>query len=200
MSPEQLKGSARETADIYALGAILFEILTLEPLHNQEDADDLMDSTEVGAEPRPSVRFPALEVPPELERACVMATALAPTDRYGSVGELTTVIGDFLDGDRDLELRRGLAQEHADLAEAAVVRALRAGQDAEEQRTVAMREAGRALALNPESESAINSILVLTAQPPADMPPAARAELDNIAIGEMFGVTKPRPGCRSSLA
>lgn len=50
MPPEQIRGAERvdAKADVYALGAILFEIASLEPMHNGETVDDIFTSTLMG--------------------------------------------------------------------------------------------------------------------------------------------------------
>src|ERR1700677_274186 len=77
MSPEQARGDEVDVrADVYALGAILFELLALDPLHKHSTPQIALDSTLAGLDARPSARSPHLDVPPELDAVCVKATAL----------------------------------------------------------------------------------------------------------------------------
>ncbi|HET6582835.1 MAG TPA: serine/threonine-protein kinase, partial [Nannocystaceae bacterium] len=119
MPPEQLEGTSDRLdfrADIYALGAILFELLTLQQLHSATGAGGKIESTLRGADARASERAPEREVPPELEAICVRATKTVPAERHADVRALIADVERFLDGDRDLERRRQLAREHAELA------------------------------------------------------------------------------------
>jgi serine/threonine-protein kinase len=122
------------------------------------------------------VRRPDLDLPPELERACVLATQTSPDERL-SITALHALVAGYLDGDRDLALRRELAQRHADAA-ARVHAALRESPDAEgELRAEALQQAGHALALDPQSRTAIDVITQLMALPPRTIPPEAAAML-----------------------
>lgn len=148
MAPEQVDGAAHvnSRADVYSLGAILFELLCLEPLHARTTVAGKLSSTLEGADARASIRAPQRDVPPELEDICVKATALEPAQRFQSVGELIEAIEHFLDGDRDLEHRRRLAAEHAIAAAAAAQEALAESVEPTESRRKALREVARALA------------------------------------------------------
>lgn len=176
MPPEQLVGDPRldARADVYALGAMLFEILTLQPLHQGHSAAELMRSTQIGANARAAERAPEREVPPELERMCIEATHLRPDQRLDGARALAEGADRFLEGDRDIELRRKLAQEHARAAEGAAQAALAHGDDAGAQRSRALQEAGRALALDPTSTDASRVVMRLMVQPPARPPASAR--------------------------
>ncbi len=179
MPPEQLAEVAAVDgrADVYALGAILFEILTLEPLHATRNSAELVASTQRGAEARASVRYPDRDVPPELEAICVRATALAPDDRYQTVRELSEDLERFLEGHRDLELRREIAAGHVVEARAQADVALSEEGGSIEARRRALVELGRALALHPESPEATRVLAELLATPPRTVPPEAQAAL-----------------------
>jgi eukaryotic-like serine/threonine-protein kinase len=181
MAPEQVHGDVDlldARTDVYALGAILFEIITLEPLHGFGDANKLTKSTIVGADARPSVRAPHLETAPELDEICRRATAHDPANRFANARLLYERVEAFLSGDRDVALRRSLARGHAKLAREAAKKALEANDGAAEARRDAMREIGRVLALDPENEEATRTLLQLFTAMPRELPAAAAAELD----------------------
>jgi len=171
MAPEQLRGDEVDArTDIYALGGILFELLTLEPLHGGGSIAAMMKRALEGADARASVRAPQRDVPPELEAACVRACAREPSNRHSSARELADAIEAYLSGDRDLELRRVLAKVHLERAREAALRAqVPEAPDAE--RTEALREVGRAVALDPTSSPALELLVTMLTQPPKKPPP-----------------------------
>jgi len=178
MSPEQARGESETVgpaADVYSLGAILFEILALQPLHSGTSSIKVIASTLKGVDARPSRR--GLDVAPELDAICVRATELDAERRMQSARELAEAVERYLDGDRDLERRRELAAEHTANAKAA----LGAG-DAERPsasaRTTALLELGRALALDASNASARDLMVRLMMTVPDEVPPEARAELE----------------------
>jgi eukaryotic-like serine/threonine-protein kinase len=186
MPPEQARGELDALdvrTDVYALGAILFELLTLEPLHVGQTPAALFSATLKGAEARASLRAPHRNVPRELEAICVRATRSAPEERYASARELNDEIEAFLDRDLDLERRRAKAAEHAhnaaNLAKR-IVRSRRAGAKEHEARSEAMREVNAALALDPDNRDARASLWLLLTVPPAEMPPEAEAEVISV--------------------
>ncbi|HEX3479651.1 MAG TPA: protein kinase [Kofleriaceae bacterium] len=169
MAPEQALGYGMSPAiDVYALGCVLFEILTGEPLHPRGASG----AASAIAHPTtaPSERRPDLAIPPELDAACVAALAEEPA-RRPTARELAERVQDYLDGDRDLERRR-------ELAAAAVARAreaLASGDPA--RRGDAVEAAGRALALDPESAEAADLVTALIVEPPRVLPPGLVASL-----------------------
>jgi serine/threonine-protein kinase len=178
MSPEQARGETVDArADVYALGAILFELLALEPLHRHGTPQIALDSTLAGADARPSARCPHLDVPPELDAVCERATALDPKDRFLTVRDVVDAVERYLDGDRDLERRRDVAREHARTAAIHAADALTRGHGATDVRALALREVGRAIALDPGNRDAVRTLMRLMTEPPREVPPDARAAM-----------------------
>jgi tRNA A-37 threonylcarbamoyl transferase component Bud32 len=170
MAPEQLRGeTALMSADVFSLGLVLFEILTggVAALPHGLEA---LDPTLSSPEHRPS-RVPDSDVPPELDDLCARATA---NDREGrpSARIVAEQIQAYLDGDRDLARRRELAAEHAGRAQ----HALTGVGDAA--RSLAMREAGSALALDPSNAIAQNVLGTLLLEAPDVIPAEALASAD----------------------
>jgi serine/threonine-protein kinase len=173
IAPELLRGQPLDArGDVYALGCILFEILTREPLHPR-------DSGTFGAldarDPRPSQRTPDRDIPPELDVACEQATRLERETRLASARVLAERIEHFLDGDRDTALRRQLATGHVEAARSAL-----AAGDGEAERATAMREAGRAIALDPTSTAAAELVGRLILEPPRTAPRAVEARVEQL--------------------
>jgi serine/threonine-protein kinase len=178
-APEQVQGEkpVGESSDVYALGAILFELLALTPLHRGDSVEALVASTLKSGAARPSTRAPELEIPPELDSICARATALAPADRFASAREMQEAIERYLDGERDAERRRELARQHGDAAAAAFEAADRAGAAGEPERARGMRELGAALALEPSNEEALRTLMRVLLDAPDELPSEAEAEL-----------------------
>jgi eukaryotic-like serine/threonine-protein kinase len=176
MAPEQVRGENVDArADVYALGAILFELLALERLHPQASAEHANASTLRGVDARPSARAPERDLPPELDDVCVAATALEPAQRTPTVRSMVEAVERYLEGDRDLERRRAMSRTHAATAESYAKRALDGGgPEATRARSLALREVGRAIALDPTNEDALRTLMRLMTEPPAEMPPEAR--------------------------
>ncbi|MCE9575616.1 MAG: serine/threonine protein kinase [Deltaproteobacteria bacterium] len=182
MAPEQIEGRVDQlgaAADVYALGAILFEILTHQPLHPVRDTTAALASTLAGVDARPSTRVLG-DIPPELDAACVGATALRASQRIPSARALSDAVERYLDGDRDLELRRRLGETHASAAAATAVTAL--ATDDEHARSRAMQEVGRALAMDPDNVAARTTMIQLLTTPPRHVPRGAREALDASAL------------------
>lgn len=179
MAPEQALGEASkvdERSEVYALGAILFELVTLEHLHEGETFQAIMASTLGGVDVMARMRACGRAYPAGLDTLIAKATALAPEDRHASARELAEAIDAILDGAQNDERRRKIADGHAEKATTAADRALSSGDD--EARSEAMREAGAALALDPVHPVALATLARLLLSRPAVIPVEARAEFE----------------------
>lgn len=100
MAPEQAEGKVKElgpTADIYSVGAMMYEMITGRPPLKGETVIDtllLVQSTDPLA---PSVLIP--KVPRDLETICMKCLQKAPDKRYASAGALADDLRRFLDGE-----------------------------------------------------------------------------------------------------
>lgn len=101
MSPEQARGprSALDVrADVYSLGAVLYEIVTGQPPHAAERADVMLASARTGDVRRPSSRIQR-HVPPDFERIIMKALARRRDDRYQTIDALREALVVFARGD-----------------------------------------------------------------------------------------------------
>jgi serine/threonine-protein kinase len=171
MAPEQLRDATTvgPAADVYAVGCILFEILAGVPAHPR--GAEALTSTLTKTVLSPAAQAPDRPIPPELDTACIAALAHEPASRP-SARELGARIQRYLDGDRDLERRRELARHHLAIARDALAVPSR--------RAEATREAGRALALDPQSADAAELVTRLMIEPPKVLPPDLATHLDEL--------------------
>lgn len=99
MSPEQISGDTHlldGRADIYALGAVFYELLTGRPLFRAADYEEYRELI-VRREPRPP-RTVDPDVPEELERICLKCLAKAVKDRYRTAKDLAADLEVWLTG------------------------------------------------------------------------------------------------------
>jgi serine/threonine-protein kinase len=145
MAPERQRNVASPQTDVFALGMILGEIIEA---HTDQSVD------------------------PELRAIQQRAIAANPRERYPSARALHDDLEQYLDGRRDLEMRKKTADEHA----------RRAAQMLEKHepdaRSLAGQEIGRALGLDPENRVALRTLMKMLTDVPAQLPPAAQVEMD----------------------
>ncbi len=184
MAPEQARGDVDvvgPASDIYALGAMLFELLALEPLHHGTTLVALVASSQKVAD-APSARAPNANVPPELDAICVRATALEPADRFPSARAMHEAIERYLDGERDAERRKELAKGYASKALESLALASAGGADAKKHRADGLHALGQAVTLDPTDEGALRTISELVLAPFDELPSEAREELRMVEL------------------
>jgi WD40 repeat protein len=99
MAPEQAEGKSAQVGpavDTYALGAILYEMLTGGPPFKGSSLVDTLEQVRTGNLVPPS--HLVLKVPRDLETICLKSLARTPACRYASVGALADDLERYLQG------------------------------------------------------------------------------------------------------
>lgn len=111
MAPEQAEGGAGVSfqTDVFALGAILFEILLGRRAYPQGTLESLLDAKLCG--PHPIADLDVFTVPEELRAVCARAMHQEREQRYANAGELAEDVGRWLDGEKRRERARLVVEE-----------------------------------------------------------------------------------------
>lgn len=90
MSPEQVAEvtDIDHRTDIYSMGAILYEALTLEYMAWGNTMHEMLSHTEHDAPPKPSEKAPHRDIPPHLEQTCLRCIEKEPAARFQTTEEL----------------------------------------------------------------------------------------------------------------
>ncbi|MBC7855379.1 MAG: protein kinase [Pirellulaceae bacterium] len=98
MSPEQVtgRGAIDARTDIYSLGLVLYELLTLRPPVEATNRENLLRN--IVTKPLPPVSWRNSAVPEDLARIVHRATQKDPDQRYASAAEMAADLDRFLAG------------------------------------------------------------------------------------------------------
>ncbi|MHC4955756.1 MAG: protein kinase domain-containing protein [Planctomycetota bacterium] len=143
MSPEQLQGGELDRrSDTYALGCLLYEMLTL---HQAFDARDstILTKKLTGEVIDVATRNPRRTVPEDLARICKKAMSSEKEQRYQTAEELAVDLRRWLDGRSDIERRRKEAEELVARGRTAAARYERLRNEVRESEEAAVAEAQR---------------------------------------------------------
>ncbi|MCB1174462.1 MAG: serine/threonine protein kinase [Leptospiraceae bacterium] len=97
MSPEQVANEPNLDfrTDIYSMGTIMYEMLTLENMIVGDTIHELMDTIKYGRIQKPVERSPERNIPGKLEEICLRCVACDPDQRYQKVSDLINDIRRF---------------------------------------------------------------------------------------------------------
>lgn len=95
VSPEQIEtGHVDRRSDVFALGIVLWESLTMRRLYRTDDERATLDLIKHGDTTPPS-KF-RRDVPAELDAICLRALAKDPADRFQSAGDMRAALEEYL--------------------------------------------------------------------------------------------------------
>jgi len=110
MAPERFNGWSDPRSDVYALGATLYEMLTLRPAYEESDRVKLIEHVLHASPPPP--RQLDRRIPRDLETIVLKALAKEPGERYATAGQLAEDLRRFVAG-KPILARRSSAFERS---------------------------------------------------------------------------------------
>jgi len=154
MPPERAQGRDHllgPRTDVYSFGAVVFEIATGQSFADAHEHGGLSEAS-------------LAAIDEQLAVICVKATSSRPDARYESMRAVADALQSFLDGEAD-RARQVQESEQESAAALAIARGPEGGIDEVERRQEAVRAVGRALALNPHNQTAIEAMVELVSKP-----------------------------------
>ncbi len=106
MSPEQMQSDAGElscASDVFSLGVMLYEILTLRRPFRAPNLGRLLYLVAKGEFLTPSEAVSGRDLPADVEAICMRALSVDPADRFADAGELTEALDFWLERIRPRE-------------------------------------------------------------------------------------------------
>jgi serine/threonine protein kinase len=103
LAPERFKNEGDARSDVYALGATLYELVTLKPIFDETDRARLIRQVTLDEPIKPRRVDP--HIPKDLETLIIKAIAKNPADRYVTAGALADDLRRYL-ADRPVAARR----------------------------------------------------------------------------------------------
>lgn len=98
MAPEQIRGGGDNIdarTDVYGVGVVLYEMLTLKEPHRGENINETFEMILKEEAIPPEQRTPDRNIPRRLSAICMKSMCKDPDDRYQSMGELIDALRDF---------------------------------------------------------------------------------------------------------
>jgi|GEM_PF-1817272 len=106
MPPEQAAGDSKALgphSDIYSLGAVLYELLTLEPPYDGNSARAVRKAVIESQITAPSIRTPNRGIPYAIEQLCLQCLSKAADNRPTTASSVAKRVEDFLEGEQERE-------------------------------------------------------------------------------------------------
>ena len=94
MSPEQIAASKDldHRTDIYSIGAMLYEVLTLERMVSGKTLNQVLRRIQEESPIRPIEKAPDRHIPNELEHICMKCIEKNPSNRYATIDEVLNAL------------------------------------------------------------------------------------------------------------
>ncbi|MCA9689408.1 MAG: protein kinase [Myxococcales bacterium] len=117
MAPEQITSTGQELdhrVDVWSLGVILYELLTLRLPFRGDDPREVVGKVLFEPLTRPSARAPGRDIPKAIEAVCLKALERDVARRYASVSAMLWDVDAYLAGARERQRKAELARVAAD--------------------------------------------------------------------------------------